>query len=97
MKGKRRKPTPNELAEIGWMRTGGLRDLGYTGTPQFGLTERWFDEDTGDIIEREVEDIDACLLQVRPAGTPKRKCIPLKTEPVVSQTTVEVQSHSPST
>jgi len=40
MKEKRRKPTPQELAEIGWMRTGGRRDLGYTGTPQTGLTRR---------------------------------------------------------
>lgn len=40
------------------------------------MTRKWFDEDTGEIIEREVDDIDACLLQERPVGTPKRKCIP---------------------
>jgi len=76
MKEKRRKPTPQELKEVGWMRSGGRRDLGYTGTPQTGMTRRWFDEDTDEIIEREVDDMDACLLQERPAGTPKRKCIP---------------------
>ncbi len=80
MKEKRRKPTRQELAEIGWMRTGGLRDLGYTGTPRTGMTERWFDENSGEIIEREVEAIDACLMRQRPPGTLKRKCIPLGTE-----------------
>ena len=75
MKEKRRQPTPQELSEIGWMRTGGRRDLGFTGTPRTGMTRRWFDEDTGEIIEKEADDIDTCLLRERLPGVPTRKCL----------------------